>query len=61
MPKYNPTANGYMVNDFRILDANNDGIKDFSYIDSGNNPDMNRKTVFIRRGNTFVKKDFYQQ
>ena len=27
-------------------DFNNDGIKDFSYIDSGNNPNMNRKTVF---------------
>ena len=41
-------------------DFNNDGIKDFSYIDSGGNPDLNRKSVFISKGNSFIEEDFYQ-
>jgi hypothetical protein len=47
-------------------DYDNDGKKDITYIDSnegnefGNNNKMNKKSVFIRRGNQFVEEDIYQ-
>ncbi len=58
----------YSIWKFRLLyhDFNGDGKKDISYedasiqayTDSGNT--FSRKTVFIRTGNSFVEKDFYQ-
>jgi hypothetical protein len=43
------------------FDYNGDGIKDFSYRNSADNPGfMQKKTVFIRQGNQFIEQDYYQ-
>lgn len=42
-------------------DYNGDGIKDISYRNSADNPGfMQKKTVFIRRGNQFIEEDFFK-
>jgi hypothetical protein len=42
-------------------DYNNDGVKDITYIDSSNfNGELKTKSVFIKEGNDFIEKDFYQ-
>lgn len=42
-------------------DYNGDGIKDISYRNSADNPGfMQKKTVFIRKGNQFIEEDFFK-
>ena len=48
------------------FDFDGDGKKDITYSDTGNEPytsptsEMKNKTVFIRNGNKFIEKDYYQ-
>jgi hypothetical protein len=57
-------TNGYKKNWKPWLihfDYNNDGIKDISYIDAANFfGELKTKSVFIKEGNDFIEKDFYQ-
>ena len=41
-------------------DINNDGKKDIGYYDGADNGQLKDKTIFIREGNQFVEKDYYQ-
>jgi hypothetical protein len=42
-------------------DYNGDGIKDISYRNSADNPGfMQKKSVFIRKGNQFIEEDFFK-
>lgn len=42
-------------------DFNGDGVKDISYRDAADGPgSMNKKSVFIRKGDQFIEEDFYQ-
>lgn len=62
----------YTINSDRIIkygnwksqliftDFNNDGLKDITYLDAGDNGETKVKSVFIRRGNQFVEEDIYQ-
>ena len=44
-----------------LYDFNGDGIKDVSYIDNTNfQGELKTKTVFIRTGDQYIEKDFYQ-
>ena len=44
-----------------LYDFNKDGVKDISYIDPHNIKNtLSKKSVFIRDGDKFVEKDFYQ-
>ena len=44
-----------------LYDFNKDGLKDISYIDPHNIKNtLSKKSVFIRRGQSFVEEDFYQ-
>lgn len=61
------TINANRTNDFNwkpeliYYDFNGDGLKDFSYRNSADNPGfMAKKSVFIRTGNKFIEQDFYQ-
>ena len=43
------------------FDYNGDGIKDFSYRNSADNPGfMQKKSVFIRKGAQFIEEDYYK-
>ena len=59
---YNNRANNRGWKPWLIhFDFNNDGLKDISFIDNTNfNGELKTKTVFIRVGNEFIEKDFYQ-
>ena len=59
---YNNRANNRGWKPWLIyFDYNNDGLKDISFIDNTNfNGELKTKTVFIRAGNEFIEKDFYQ-
>ena len=63
------TVFGYYVNDpkrYGVVDFDGDGKKDITYSDTGMDPYMSptneikTKTVFIRSGNKFIEKDFFQ-
>ncbi len=61
------TINTNRVDDFNwkpeiiYFDFDGDGKKDIGYRNSADNPGfMKKKTVFIRTGNKFIEKDFYQ-
>jgi hypothetical protein len=41
-------------------DFNNDGLKDITYLDAGDNGETKFKSVFIRKGNQFVEEDIYK-
>ena len=41
-------------------DINKDGKKDIGYHDGAENGQLKNKTIFIREGNKFVEKDYYQ-
>jgi hypothetical protein len=41
-------------------DYNQDGIKDISYLDDGDNGETKFKSVFIRKGNQFIEEDYYK-
>jgi hypothetical protein len=44
-----------------VFDFNGDGQKDVSYIDNHNfEGELKTKSVFIRTGDQFIEKDFYQ-
>jgi hypothetical protein len=57
---------GNNKNKLIYYDFNGDGLKDITYSESALNPytnpdnDMKKKTVFIRSGNSFIEKDFFQ-
>jgi hypothetical protein len=60
------TKRGNYRNKLIYYDFNGDGKKDITYSDTGMDPytsptnEIKNKTVFIREGNKFVEKDFFQ-
>ena len=64
--KFNFTKKGNWKPRLIYTDYNNDGLKDIGYINdatsSKNDPnnELKFKTVFIREGNSFIEKDYYQ-
>lgn len=64
--KFNFPKKGNWKPELFYVDLNNDGLKDIGYFNDAsmnkNEPNnlMGFKTVFIREGNTFVEKEYYQ-
>jgi hypothetical protein len=56
----NNPRKGFWKSNLIYRDFNNDGLKDITYLDDGDNGETKYKSVFIRKGNQFVEEDIYK-